>query len=166
MTNKHLKDASNNLTDKIITVMDHAIGLKKDGIDPMIPFAFVYIGDGGTLKSFLGDTPEYADKMFEKTILEEDPDYAIYGYDGFLTVEGKKTDAVIFKAYDKTDDTIYLVGQRFIPKTDSTDCETVGNPAFLGTDENKFYSYNTQKTKELSVNETNLQPSKPWWKIW
>lgn len=135
---KHLKDASKELTSKLLNALDHAVQMKKDGIDPMLPFAFVYSDNNNTLKSFVGDTLEYAEKMFERTIMEEKPDYAIYGYDGYLTIEGNKNDAILLKAYQKTDDVIYLVGQRFIPKSDQNDCEIIGNPAFLGTEPNNL----------------------------
>lgn len=62
---KHLKDATENLTSKLISTLDNSVVLKKDGVDPMIPFAFVYYGTNDTIKTFLGDSPEYADKMFE-----------------------------------------------------------------------------------------------------
>lgn len=163
---KHLKDASESLTSKLISVLDHAVGLKKNGIDPMIPFAFVYVGESGTIKSFVGDTPEYADKMFEKTILEDKPDYAIYGYDGYLTIEGRKTDAILLKAFDKTDTVIYLVGQRFTPKQSDTDFATIGNPAFLGTEENILMKAEFNFLGQV-INNIEEQPNaKPWWKFW
>lgn len=160
MKMKHLKDASQELTSKLIRTLEHAVLLKKDGIDPMIPFAFVYNGENETIKSFVGDTPEYADKMFEKTILEESPDYVIYGYDGYLTVEENKTDTILIKAYDKIDDVIYLVAQRFIPKDKNKECEIVGNPVFLGTEENILLYNKVEKT------DNNIKvKNKPWWKF-
>lgn len=159
---KHLKDASQELTSKLLSALDHAMQLKRDGIDPMIPFAFVYSDNNGTLKSFVGDTPEYADKMFERTIMEENPDFAIYGYDGYLTFEGNKNDAILLKAYQKTDDVIYLVGQRFIPKSDYIDCKMIGNPAFLGTEPNNFNIDDVIKQD----NELKSESKQSWWKFW
>lgn len=159
---KHLKDASEELTSKLLSALDHAVQLKKDGIDPMMPFVFVYSDNNGRLKSFVGDTPEYADKMFERTIMEENPDFAIYGYDGYLTFDGNKNDAILLKAYQKTDDVIYLVGQRFIPKSDHIDCKMIGNPAFLGTEPNNFYIDDVIK----QGNEMKSESKQPWWKIW
>lgn len=163
---KHLKDASENLTSKLISVLDYAIGLKKDGIDPMIPFAFVYVGETSTIKSFVGDNPKYADKLFEKTILEEKPDYAIYGYDGYLTIDDRKTDAILLKAFDKSDSVIYLIGQRFIPKQSDTEFETLGNPAFLGTEENILMKAESNFLEQVINNIAEQPTSKPWWKFW
>jgi hypothetical protein len=158
---KDLQDASKDLMDNLIFALNHSMDLKKDGIDPMIPFAVVIKGTAKTLKAFAGDTPEYADQMFEKTIREENPDYVVYASDSYLTTDGKKFDAVLFKAYDKNDTEIYLVGQKFRPKSDTEDFEEIGNPGFLGTTLNSLISYNPTSTKTDNINE-----KKPWWKIW
>jgi hypothetical protein len=163
---KNLQDASENLINKLISVLDYAVGLKQDGIDPMIPFAFVYVGETGSIKSFVGDTPEYADKLFEKTILEEKPDYVIYAYDGYLTVGGKKNDAILLKAFDKSDSVIYLVGQRFVPKQKDTEFETIGNPAFLGTEENILMKAESNYVEHAKSNVVGHSKSRPWWKFW
>ena len=112
--------------------------LKKDGVDPMMPFAIVIKGNDKLIKTFSGDSPEYADKMFERTIREEAPDFVIYAYDTYIRADDARYDGVLLKAYDKTDTEIYLVGQKFRPKTESEDFLQIGNPVFLGTIENIF----------------------------
>lgn len=160
---KHLKDASEELTKKLISALDHAVQLKKDGIDPMIPFAFVYSNDNGTLKSFLGNSPEYADKMFERTLIEEKPDFVIYGYDGYLTVEGSKYDAILLKAFDRGDNTIYLVGQRFQPKTDKEECIIIGNPTFIGSEYNDLIK---PMINQEVIEKDKMLKKKNWWQFW
>ena len=135
---KHLQDASKDLMDNLIFALNHSMDLKKAGVDPMIPFAIVIKGSEKTIKTFVGDTPEYADHMFEQTIKEEKPDYVVYTADSYLTTNGIKYDAVVFKAYDKNDPEIYIVGQKFRPKTDAEDFEQIGNRGFLGTELNNF----------------------------
>jgi hypothetical protein len=151
---KQLQDASKDLMDNLIFTLNHSMDLKKDGVDPMIPFAVVIKGSGKTIKTFVGDTPDYADKMFEQTIKEEKPDILVYASESYLTTNGVKYDSVLFKAYDKNDPEIYLVSQKFKPKTDHLDFEQIGNPGFVGTEMNKFHPAN------FSINK------KPWWKIW
>lgn len=155
---KHLQEASKDLLDNLIFALDHSMNLKKDGVDPMIPFAIVVKGADKTLKTFVGETPEYADKMFEQTIITERPDFAIYARDSYLTTHGIKYDAVLFTAYDRSDSEMYLVGQKFRPKSDHQDFEQIGNPGFLGTEPNNFNS-----SKESPA---NTQSKKPWWKMW
>lgn len=155
---KDLQNASNELMDNLIFALNHSMDLKKDGIDPMIPFAVVVNGNNKTIKTFFGDTPEYADQMFERTIREEKPDYVVYASDSYLTTNGIKYDAVLLKAYDKNDTEIYLVGQKFRPKEDNQDFEQIGNPGFLGTELNSFNS--------SDASAANKSSRKPWWKIW
>jgi len=149
---KQLQDASKELMDTVIFALNHSMDLKKDGVDPMMPFAIVAKGNNKTIKVFAGDTPEYGDQMFEKTIKEEKPDYVTYVSDSYLTKDGIKYDAVLLKAYDKNDSEMYLIGQKFRPKTDDADFEQIGNPGFLGTLANNFPSASNN--------------SKPWWKFW
>ena len=155
---KSLQDASKELVDHLVFTLNRSIYLKRDSMDPMIPFAVVVKGADQTLKAFAGDTPEYADDMFEKTILDEDPDYVVYASDSYLTVGGVQYDAVVLRAYDKNDPDIYLVGQKFKQKTEGQEFELLGNPAFLGTNENVFA---TAVTEDIS--DSN---GKPWWKLW
>jgi hypothetical protein len=154
---KHLQDASKELMSNLIFALDHSMDLKKDGVDPMIPFAVVIKGTDKTIKTFVGDSPEYADQMFERTIREEKPDYVVFATDSYLTTNGIKYDAVLLKAYDKNDTEIYLVGQKFKPKTNNEDFEQIGNPGFLGTELNNFNSSGTS-----TINKR----SKPWWRVW
>jgi hypothetical protein len=149
---KNLQDASKELMEHLIFALNHAMDLKRDGVDPMIPFAVVVKGADKTLKAFAGNSPEYAGKMFEKTIRDENPDYVVYATDSYLTTNGIKYDAVLLRAYDKNDPEIFLVGQRFKPKSDGEKFEQIGNPGFLGTEENTF--------------ATTTLDKKPWWKIW
>jgi hypothetical protein len=153
---KHLQEASKELMGHLLFALNHSLDLKRDGVDPMMPFAVVIKGEEKTLKAFAGDGPEYGDKMFEKTIEEERPDYVVYASDSYMTMEGTKYDAVLFKAYDKTDTEVYLVGQRFRPKSEGEEFKQLGNPGFLGTVENPYYT----------PPSSSANGKKPWWKVW
>lgn len=155
---KTLHDASQVLMKHVVFALGHSMDLKKDGIEPMMPFAVVISGDQQTLKVFGGDTLDYADKRFEATIIEEKPDFVVYASDTYLTVDGVKYDAVLFKAYDKNDTAIYLIGQKYRPKTDQVEFAQIGNPGFLGTETNKYFNSNNSSLKEGS--------QKRWWKFW
>lgn len=139
----------------LLFALNHSLDLKRGGVDPMMPFAVVIKGADKGLKTFVGDTPDYADQMVETTIREEHPDFVISATDSYLTVDGVRYDAVLLKAYDKNDPEIYLVGQKFIPKTARTEFKQLGNPGFLGTVENPHYT-------PPPSNESK----KAWWKLW
>jgi hypothetical protein len=151
---KNLSEASNELMEQVVFALKHSMDLKKDGVDPMIPFAVVVKKEEKTLKTFLGDTPDYADKMFEKTITEENPDIVVYVSDSYITSDGIKYDAVLFKAYDKNDSEIYLIGQKFRPLTETENFVEIGNPGHLGTILNPHFQSDDTGNK------------KPWWKVW
>lgn len=155
---KNLHDASKELMNHVVFALNHSMDLKKDGVDPMMPFAIVVNGDDRLIKVFAGDTLEYADNRYEKTITDEKPDFVVYASDTYLTTDGIKYDAVLFKAYDKNDSEIYLIGQKYRPKTDHVQFEQIGNPGFLGTETNKYLSLDNCTKSETS--------KKSWWQFW
>lgn len=156
---KHLQEASKELMGHLLFALNHSLDLKRDGVDPMMPFAVVIKGDSKTLKAFAGDTSDYGDKLFDQMIGEEHPDYAVYAFDSYLTIEGIRYDAVLLKAYDRHDKEIYLVGQRFIPKSEREEFRQLGNPGFLGTEENPYYT-----PPDTPMNTPTAK--KPWWRVW
>ncbi len=158
---KQLQDASSELISNLLFALGHSMDLKRDGVDPMMPFAVVIKGGSKTLKTFAGDTPAYGDKMFERTIMEENPDFAVYARDSQLLSEGVTYDVVLLKAYDKQDTEIYQVVQKYQPKTETQDFEEIGNPGFLGTE---VINFRTACAAPAQNNEG--KPPKPWWKIW
>jgi hypothetical protein len=157
---KNLNDAAKELMDQVIFVLDHSMDLKKDGMDPMLPFAVVVKGKESTIKTFVGDTPDYGDQMFERTIKVEKPDYIVYASDSYMTKGGIKYDAVLLNAWDSNDTEIYLIAQRFKPKTETEEFEKIGNPAFIGTKPNTFVSAGKMSAKGQKIK------TKPWWKFW
>lgn len=153
---KHLQDASKELMGHLLFALNHSLDLKRDGVDPMMPFAVVIRGEEKILKAFAGDGPDYANRMWEKTLQEERPDFAIFASDSYLTMEGTRYDAVLLKAFDKRDPVIYLVGQRFRPKSASDGFRQLGNPGFLGTEANPYAAPSSHTSSG----------KKPWWKVW
>ena len=157
---KSLHDASTELMNHVIFALNHSMDLKKDGVDPMMPFAIVITGNEKVIKVFGGDTLEYADNRYERTIVDEKPDFVVYASDTYLTTDGIKYDAVLFKAYDRNDTEVYLIGQKYRLKTDQFEFEQIGNPGFLGTEINRYFIQN-------SINKTKPDTTKKsWWKFW
>ena len=144
----------------VVFALNHSMDLKKDGVDPMMPFAVVITGSEKLIKVFSGDTLDYADQRFERTIIEDKPDFVVYASDTYLTTGGTKYDAVLFKAYDKNDTELYLIGQKYRPKSDHIEFEQIGNPGFMGNEINKHFSLNN--FEQAKVETTN----KSWWKFW
>lgn len=157
---KNLNQASDRMMEQVVFALKHSMDLKRDGVDPMTPFAVVVRGDEKTLKAFVGDTADYADKMFEKTIADEDPDIVVYASDSYITSNGVKYDAVLFKAYDRNDADVYLIGQKFRPQTENQDFKEIDNPGHLGNIPNPHFGIDLKKNRAI------VNKKRPWWKIW
>lgn len=156
---KDLQDVSRELMSHVVFALNHSMDLKMDGIEPMTPFAIVVKNGAMQIKVFGGDTLEFADSMYEKTIKEEAPDFVVYASDAFITTDGVKYDAVLFKAYDNEDSEIYLFGQKYSPGNEMSSFKRIGNPGLLGTEIN--FNYDSNKKRK-----PGRPTGKQWWKFW
>jgi len=64
--------------------------------------------------------------------------YAI-AYDGFVTIDGKRYDAVIVEATERNLGKAYVMAQRYKPSAKNQPLQTIGNPAFLNRAESLFH---------------------------
>ena len=78
----------------------------------------------------------------------------------------KAGDAVLLKVFDRNDSEIYLVGQRFKPKSDGEEFKQIGNPAFLGTTGNIYTDQVFDPLSDQALRVTQNNDKKPWWRIW
>ena len=89
------------------------------------------------------------------------PDFALIAFDGFITWEEKKYDAIIVRAFDKTQDEGFELCQRYVPKENEDGIEPIGNSALLG----KSVNIIIEKTNSEVETKTELIKKKPWWKL-
>lgn len=156
--------------DFMFTGLDHGKNSIKDGSGPLIPFVMTSLNGEKKLSRFIADS--YEDSLMNASEyimhLNPVPDYALLAFDGFITMEGKKYDAVMVKAYNKTLDESFVFAQRFIPKNDNQEFESIGNAAFIGKEQNLLTSPSANdKTKDSKTeNPTINKGNNPWWKIW
>lgn len=136
-TTKNIDQADKKLVDLMFFGLDHGIeSVKASGKGPLIPF--IITESNGEKKLIRLVTERLEDGLNEgiKSLkVDETSDYGIIVYDGFLTDEGQKYDAIIVKGFDRKDNIGYLIGQRYQLKKFLTPFKTVGNPAFLGNEE-------------------------------
>lgn len=135
---KNLQNVSASIMDHILYALDYSAALKKENAGPAQPFAIIVKGASKTIQSFSGDTPDYADKMFHQTICTEDPDFIVYATDSFITQNGTRYDAVLFRAYAKNDEEIYILAQKYEPDAGTGKLVAMGSPGFLGTEKNSY----------------------------
>lgn len=132
-----LKNAPEKLMDLIFFGLDHGIESIKGG-GPLITFAISVINGQRKLERFVTERLEDGEKKAKEHLknLNPNPEYAIIVYDGFVTIEGKKYDAVLAKGFDKNQKEGYILAQRYTPKAFLRSLKTIGNAAFIGNEPN------------------------------
>lgn len=134
-----LKNASKKLMDLIFLGLDHGIESIKEG-GPLIPFIITESDGERYLHRFVTERIEEGKEKAEEHLkkLNPSPEYAIVACDGYLTIEGKKYDAILVKGFDKKEDEGYILAQRYTPRTFLKTLKTIGNAAFLGNEPSIF----------------------------
>ena len=142
--------------------LDHGVNSISDGGGPLVPFLMTKIGDKKELKRFVTERYEEGIAVAEQTVkdMTPKPDFALIAFDGFITWEEKKYDAIFVKAFDRTQDEGFEFCQRYVPKADGNGIEPIGNSAFIGKTNNILVS-----SDNMDTDETLLKKKKPWWKF-
>lgn len=165
-----ISQADPKFMDFMFTGLDHGINSIKDGSWPLIPFVMTSLNGEKKLSRFVADT--YEDSMMNASEyimhLDPIPDYALLVYDGFITMEGKKFDSIMVQAHDKTIDESFIFAQRYIPKNDNQEFQSIGNATFVG---NEMSYLNIPAAKDKKIDSKNVisqdnKKNKPWWQIW
>lgn len=129
--------ASEELLEVIFAALDHAVESVKDG-DALIPFALAERAEGRTLTRFAAETLEEGQEQARAHAASGDADRVAIAYDGYLTVEGERSDAVFVEAQERGAQGSVIFAQRYHPGGRFRKFSTVGNAAFAGTAEGFF----------------------------
>ena len=123
------------LNDLMFQVLDHAMGSIKDAGGPLIPFSIIEDASGEKkLTRYAADRLEEGEAQAKKNIEEMKASIVRYAlaWDGFVTIHGKKWDALLVEAGDKIAPTGILLCQRYQKKgLFRKGVEPVGNPGLL-----------------------------------
>ncbi|MFN5984093.1 MAG: hypothetical protein ACK46Y_15340 [Fluviicola sp.] len=130
--------ASEKLMELIFKGLDHGIYSIKDGDGPLIPFVITQTNGEIEMKRFMAETIEESVSQAKKYLkeLSEKPELAIMAYDGMLTIEGIKYDAIMVDGYEINDSKGYCFAQRYKPKKFLSRFKEIGNTAFIDEFEN------------------------------
>ncbi len=152
-----------NFMEFLFTGLDHGIDTIKEG-STMIPFVITWTDGERKLIRFVADTFEESFKNATDHLrsLKPIPDYALLAYDGQVTIEEKKFDAIIVQAHNKNLVDCPVFAQRYIPKTEDCAFRAIGNAAFIGTEKNCLH---TQEDEPDDQEDPEIRKI-PWWKIW
>ena len=132
----------NNIDEKLLALiflcLDHGIDSIRDIEGPLIPYSITENDGKRNLDRFLSDRVEDGVAAAKTSIknLDPIPEFAAITYDGYVTVENEKYDAVIVEGYDRKDLDGHIFAQRYIPVRNGTAFQTPGNTIYLGVTEN------------------------------
>ena len=135
---KHLNEAKESLIELMFKGLDHGIGSIQDSEGVLIAFSIFEENNELKIVRFVTDKiedgPIQAQKHLEK--MDKKPDLAIIAYEGIVSIENEKFDAVIVEGFDQDDTDGYVLAQRFKRKTADSKFEAIGNAGFFGNCEN------------------------------
>ncbi len=145
---------SEDLARLLSDALDHAIDMVARGCSPFMPFAMVEPLEGQGEPMAFAVTPPDEPVDYARGILDskaaETRMYAL-AWDGFLTVDGERTDAVFVEAADRSNDRAVVVAERYRPTRKGLlrkrSCELVGDPIVV-----------ERPPSRLAVGETGDRP--------
>lgn len=122
----------------VFSGIDLAVETTKERGKAVIPFVMIMKGEDQRLQRFDSETYNDSVKLAENHIrkLTPKPDYALLVYDGVLSIEGRKNEAIYVKAYDKKEQKGLVMAQRYQPNTDDLDFQLINKPALISKEEN------------------------------
>jgi hypothetical protein len=114
------------LIDFALFALDHATDSVLPSGGPLVPFALIEKGGNRELFRFPGDLTEGIENARQSVRASERPYLAAVAWDGYLTVEGTRTDAVYVEAFKAGDTESLIFAQRY------GRADRIGNAAMVG----------------------------------
>ncbi len=133
-----INNADPRLMELVFMALDHGVDSIRSSGGPLVPFLMTETEDARNIHRFVTERLEDGPVEARNALwsAEERPQFAVVCYDGYLTAEGRRYDAVMAEAYDMNDPFCYLLAQRYKPKAFLSRFTTIGNAAFIGTQVN------------------------------
>jgi hypothetical protein len=132
-------DASEELIELALMAIDHGVESVKDGGGPLVPFAITETPAGRELARFAAETLEEGQEQARRHVREAaDAVRAAIAYDGFVTLEEERSDAILVEAQERGQPACVILAQRYRPAGRLRKFATLGNPAVLGDAEPLF----------------------------
>jgi hypothetical protein len=126
-------DESDPVNALLYFTLDHGVDSVKAG-GPLVPFAITEKDSKRAIQRFVAERLEESVALMAQWTADElgRVDRAAIAYDGFITLEGKRTDAIYAEALDHSLPESRIVAQRYRPRHGLRGFRTIGNPATLG----------------------------------
>lgn len=123
-------------SDLVFLALNHGVDSVEGG-GPLIPFVMVESKGQRELRRFvLERIEESVEAAFAfASNAQNEADRVAVAFDGYLTWQGKRTDAIYVEASDGPTAAHVLVAQRYRPKRPLSKLKRVGDPLFLDAEE-------------------------------
>ena len=121
----------------VFVALDHGIDSVTEG-GPLIPFALTETSDGRELTRFAPGTLEAGQALAREHVRAAGVDRAAIAYDGYLTVERDRNDAIFVEAQERGQSDSVVFAQRYRPGGRFKKFTTIGNAAFVERGESLF----------------------------
>ena len=127
-------EMSQQFADLVFLALDHGVASVRDSGGPLIPFVIVEQDGNRVLHRFAAERLEEGEQRAREAIASFPPSVTAYAlaYDGFITIHGTKSDAILVEASERIRPTGVRMAQRYTPKKFLRSFQTVGNPALVG----------------------------------
>lgn len=123
---------SDELMDLVFAALDHGIDSVSEG-GPLIPFVLAEGAEGRTLTRHVTELLEDGLAQAREQVRGEPGlERVAIAYDGYLTVEGERSDAIFVEGQERGRPASVVFAQRYRPGGRFRKLATVGNPAFTG----------------------------------
>jgi hypothetical protein len=107
-----MADPSDQLVDFALFALDHAMESVVASGGPLVPFALVHADGANSIARFPGDL-EAGQELARDLVRHSQGERAAVAWDGYLTVDDARTDAVFVEAFERGDDESLMMAQRY-----------------------------------------------------
>ncbi|MBI2546735.1 hypothetical protein HYV81_06165 [Candidatus Woesearchaeota archaeon] len=119
------------LNDLVFLALDHGIDSVRDGGN-LVPFTLAKTKGKPELIRVMVENLQDSETATKEIVFERKPKMYAIAYDGYITIDEKKYDAIIVEAGEKGKHKALKFCQRYIPKKLLRKFGTVGNAMYLG----------------------------------
>ncbi len=125
-------EMSETFADLVFLALDHSVDSLRANGGPLIPFVIVVQDGEALMQRFVTERLEDGPEQAREAIAASPANVTAYAlaYDGYITVEGTKFDAILVEASERDRPAGVRMAQRYT--MEKRIFQTVGNPALLG----------------------------------
>lgn len=134
MSDSNNVQLSEAFADLVFLALDHGVDSIRASGGPLTPFIVVEQDGKRELHRFASERLEEGQQQARNAIAALPSTATAYAlaYDGYITVQGTKYDAILVEASERGRPSGVHMAQRYTPKKFLRSFQTVGNPAMLG----------------------------------